>query len=220
VCGIQIPAELAADLESIGVKTQEYYEGQLTRLVTSFYKGNIDALQFVQIFGNLIDGQLNKAWMEGMAVNGLKPEDMTDELQAILDEIIDAEHGSIIGFADDIGAASGLTGEPIDPLLARVPLWGARYEDPKNRAIMATAEEKDKLEWIYGDTQHCDTCAQLNGVVAYASEWERAGLHPQGPPNDMLECGGWLCQCLLQPTDKRRSPNVMDKLLTIGLGNA
>jgi hypothetical protein len=218
VCGIQIPQDVLGGLERVGIKTAEYYEAQLTRLVKSLYKGNMDELEFVQVFGDLIDGQLTKAWYEGLAENGLTKDDMTEEWQAILDGVLASEHDSILGFADEIAAASELTGEPIDPYLARVQLWANRYEDVKNQAIMASAEEKTKLEWIYGDTEHCGTCAQLNGVVAYASEWDRAGLHPQQPPNGMLECGGWRCQCQLAPTDKRHTRNVMDKLLAIGLG--
>jgi hypothetical protein len=215
---IQIPDDLLEDLRATGIKTEAYYESQLTRLVKSFYKGNMDALEFVMVFENMITGQLTKAWLEGLETNGLTSEDMTDEWKVILDDIITAEKESVSGFANDIESASMLTGEPIDPLLARVPLWALRYEDTKNRAIMATAEEKTKLEWIYGDTEHCETCAQLNGIVAYSREWDESGIRPQNPPNGMLTCGGWRCQCRLEPTDKRKTVNAYDKLLAIGLG--
>lgn len=46
----------------------------------------------------------------------------------------------------------------------------------------------------------------LNGIVAYAREWNEYGIHPQSPPNDLLECGGWRCQCRLVSTAKRVTP--------------
>jgi hypothetical protein len=84
----------------------------------------------------------------------------------------------------------------------RLALWKARFDDVRNRAKMILGQDA-KLEWIYGDTEHCDTCARLNGVVKRASFWMSHGVLPQAPPNPRLKCGGWKCQCSLEPTDKR-----------------
>jgi len=217
--GVEIPSDLLSQFESFGIKSQEYYQAQLTRLVKSFYKGNMDILEFVTIFGDLITGQMTKAWYEGMAVNGVPPEDLTDEWKFMLDDIIRLEKDSVFPFADEIRAASELTGTVIDPFLSRVSIWANRYPDVVNQAILATAEEKTKLEWIYGDTDHCDTCLQLNGIVAYAREWEEAGLHPQQPPNGALQCGGWKCSCSLVPTTarRRRAGELMDIATSAGI---
>lgn len=217
--GVEIPTDLLAQFESLGIKSQEYYQAQLTRLVKSFYKGNMDILEFVTIFGDLIMGQLTKAWYEGMAVNDVPPEDLTDEWKFMLDDIIRVEKDSVFPFADEIAAASQLTGTSIDPFLSRVFIWSNRYEDVRNQAILATAEEKTKLEWIFGDTDHCTTCEQLNGIIAYAREWNEAGLRPQNPPNGALECGGWRCQCRLEPTTarRRRAGELMDIATSAGI---
>jgi len=62
--------------------------------------------------------------------------------------------------------------------------------------------------WVFDDTaEKCDTCLALNGIVAYAWEWETAGFRPQSPPNALLTCGGWHCECELRHTEKRRSPS-------------
>jgi hypothetical protein len=96
---------------------------------------------------------------------------------------------------------------------SRVDMWVNRYEDTKNEAILFYSEKNQRLRWVYGDTQHCETCAQLNGIVAFASEWEQAGVQPQSPPNDLLTCGGWNCQCILEPTDDRRSPDALTRIM-------
>jgi len=103
---------------------------------------------------------------------------------------------------------------------SRVDLWVSRYEDTKNEAILFYSEKGQRLRWVYGDTQHCETCAQLNGIVAFASEWETAGVQPQSPPNELLECQGWHCACTLEPTDDRRSADALTRILdAITAGN-
>lgn len=59
--------------------------------------------------------------------------------------------------------------------------------------------EEIRYRWDLGATEkHCGSCLSLNGRVMTASEWRDAGIRPQSPD---LECGGWLCDCGLSPTD-------------------
>ena len=91
---------------------------------------------------------------------------------------------------------------PIAPLMGRVALWVNRYQDVLNLSLITTAKQDDRFKWIYGDTQHCGTCASLNGVVATKEQWDASGFRPQNPPNQMLDCGGWRCQCRLEKTEE------------------
>jgi hypothetical protein len=153
-----------------------------------------------------------------MRENELDPqEDMTEEWEAELQAIIDEEFNFVEQFINDIVSRSR-NDEGLDALLTRVPLWANRYNDVVNQSKIITASKGQKLEWVYGDTEHCATCAALNGIVAYATEWEESGFHPQGPPNDLLSCGGWRCQCELRPTDRRRSANALTRLLDLAVG--
>jgi hypothetical protein len=157
----------------------------------------------------LIDAQLNRAWAEGMRENELDPdEDMEPEWQSMLDEIILSEYDYVDNFAADIVAARD---EQLDwePLLSRADMWANRYNDVVNQSIMTTKEQK--LIWVYGDTDHCDTCVALNGIVAWASEWEESGVKPQG---SMLECGGYRCQCEIIPTGNRHTRNALDAIMS------
>ena len=99
---------------------------------------------------------------------------------------------------------------------SRVDIWVGRYEDTKNEAILFYSEKNQRLVWRFGATEkHCRTCEQLNGIVAFASEWETAQVMPQSPPNGLLECGGWQCDCRLEPTDQRRSPDALNIIMQI-----
>lgn len=216
---ITLPLDLAVTMFCIGaVKTEAYYDRVLERGVRDLYNGRITADELLDTMIRLLDEQMRRAWNEGMRQNGLDPaQDMTDEWETQLQGIIDGEFSHVEQFITDVETARD-TGAPIDPLLSRAQLWAGRYADVVNQSILATAEPKDKYEWIYGDTQHCTTCEALNGLVASAAEWEQSGFRPQSPPNDMLECGGWRCQCRLEPTDRRRSPDVLTRLLDIATG--
>jgi hypothetical protein len=80
---------------------------------------------------------------------------------------------------------------------------------------MIAAHYGQRMMWVYGDADHCSTCEQLNGIVAYASEWETLGVKPQSPPNPLLQCGGWRCKCSLRVTDRRRSPKAFETIMNI-----
>lgn len=198
-------------------KTYDYFLRVLSGDVVDLYRGNITEAQFVDNLAALLDQQLRRAFNEGMRQNGLDPQnDMTDEWEQAYQEIVSSEYQYVDGFAADIvKGAKDNTG--YEQFQARAALWANRYNDVVNQAVIITAEGKDRLEWHLGQTEkHCETCKQLDGIVAFAAEWDTAGLKPQSPPNDALECGGWKCDCSLMPTDKRRSPNALNTLLNIG----
>ena len=195
-------------------KTLDYFLRVLNTWVNDLYTHEVTEADFVDRLADVIDQQLTRAWNEGMKLNDLDPSEITEEQAQILQDIIANEYTFVDGFADDI--ASGKFTLP--QLQARAAMWANRYNDVVNRAKLETAELKDKYEWVYGDTDHCDTCERLNGLVATAKEWSIAGIQPQNPPNGRLDCGGWRCKCQLRPTDRRRTPKVLDTLLTIGAG--
>jgi hypothetical protein len=191
------------------VKTYDYYLRTISGYVRDLYRGDIEEGDFVTQMSELIDSQLTRAWHEGMRENELDPiEEMEPEWQEILDGIILSEYDYVDGFASDIVAARD---EQLDwdPLLSRADMWANRYNDVVNQAIIATKEQK--LLWVYGDTDHCDTCLALNGIVAWASEWEESGVKPQG---NMLQCGGWNCQCEIIPTGNRHTRGALDAIMS------
>jgi hypothetical protein len=147
---------------------------------------------------------------------------MSDEDLAELDARITAEYEFIPQLGDDIMAATadGLTDKDFSASFRmRAEMWANRYSDMVTQAQLWFGG-KDKFEWQLGATeQHCSTCSQLDGIVAYASEWDESGLHPQGAPNDNLECGGWQCDCSLNATDKRRTNDALGRLMDIAVGS-
>ena len=197
VCGFKVDRNYTA-------KTYDYFLTTLERLIRSVYSGLLGG-EFIDIMANLVQGQLMQAYEQAWLDDGnLLP--IPSYLQQTAEAKILAQFDFVDQFYRDIVDAK-IDGTPIEPLLARAKLWTNRFNEAYNDAnAKITLEMGGKLVWKLGKTeQHCSTCSSLDGVVDYAVEWESRGLHPQGAPNSNLECGGWKCDCSLEPTTARRS---------------
>ncbi len=223
---MNLPPEMTTDLTEVikafmvrfdAMKTLEQYRSRLWGAMTRLFNGGRDGA-FVSTFLRSIDTQLTQAWDKGAEDVGVQRDEQTEADRTILTAIIDNETQfveRIMGeIADD--RDNGMLPEDFQKKYgARVDLWANRYTETVNRARMQMGS-KTRLEWKLGATEeHCETCAKLNGIVAFGVEWDQARLHPQMPPNDQLECGGWRCDCSLEPTTKRRTARALDRLTQI-----
>ena len=200
-------------------KTYAQYRARLWNAISRLYDGGRDAA-LVSTFVRAIDSQLTEAWNKGAADVGVQPDEMTQDDFVILEAIINNETEFIQRLAESVVNAREMemTREDFDKQYqARVDLWANRYNETVNRARMQFGS-KERFEWTLGATEeHCTSCAALNGIVAFGREWESARMHPQMPPNDLLECGGWRCDCQLKPTKKRRTSRALDRITEIAL---
>ena len=183
-----------------------------------FYGGDIG--NFLATFARVIDQQLTEAWNSGAAEIGVLPEEMTNDDINILKAIIFNEFPFIQRLGMDIAnsRAQGMKDADFESYYgARTDLWANRYTETLNRARMHFGS-RTRLEWVEGGTfDKCEICLGLNGVVAFGYEWEIARFHPQMPPNPLLVCHGWKCQCQLVPTNKRRTRLAISFLLDFAL---
>ena len=222
-------------LDAWGVKSYAYYRKTIMSAVRTFYADQITGKDFLDIMSGLINGQMMRAWGDGMKDNGLLPSDMTDTWQRIVDGIAESETSHLQEYANDVLDAR-LDGASIDPLLLRAEMWADRYNDVRNRARLETAPKvgpdgkPTMFEWKYNPLkEHCPTCKALDGLIASVDEWRQSQYHPYADwdgnlPNKMLGCNGWRCGCNLMPTDKARNipegANIADvvKLRSLGAG--
>jgi hypothetical protein len=197
------------------LKSYDYYYRSLTHNVTMLYNGQIGG-DFIDIMQNLIHGQLSDAYESALADNGIMPGEATEQMRAQVQAFIESDQGYVESYYRDIIDAA-VDGKPIESVLYRVDLWASRWNEVYQAAITTiTSIYGGKLIWVEGDTvDKCDTCVALNGICAFASEWEAAGVHPGGGPNPLLKCAGWKCECRLDPTERRRSPRALDSIMNI-----
>ena len=182
-------------------KTEDSYRRQVWRIVRELFNGEIDEYAFVDDFSGFIDNQFTRAWNAGAREMGVNPRQFTDDDIAYLAERIADEQGYMLQLADDIMRARD-EGQSIEQFRARADAYANRYNEMVNEARTYFGG-KQMLEWMYGDTEHCEDCQRLNGIVATAQEWHDSGWTPQSRG---LQCGGYHCQCQLLPTDKPPTP--------------
>jgi hypothetical protein len=206
--------------ERLATKTINQFRAKLWSAVKRLWDGGSDA-NFTATFARSIDAQLTEAWNEGAESVGVAPDEMTPDDLAILEAIINNENQFILRLAGEIQADkdAGMKDEAfVSKYNARVDLWANRYNEVVNRARVVFGE-KARLEWVEGPTEKkCGTCQKLNHIVAFGYEWDEARVLPQNPPNSLIECSGWGCQCELKPTKKRRTARALDKILNIVMG--
>jgi hypothetical protein len=208
----------------VNVKTLEMFDRQLWSYSLEFFRGEISDGEFEQLFIDAIENQLTRAWNEGADEVGVSVEDMTEEDLGILQGLITDEIGYLTGLGVDIIDAKestvGMTdSEALDAFRtsfrSRIDVWASKYGEMVNRAKIHFGG-KTRLVWRLGATEeHCTTCSALNGIVAYAYEWDQSGITPGESGSEILECRGYHCDCSLEETDERRSPNAFQRLLDI-----
>ena len=185
------------DAEKAGSHVNDY-RANIRANIRGLWLGAISRTQFVDNMESAIDRYLRFAFAEGAAGCGIKPEDYTEEEEAAISNIVANEYHYIGDLADAIEAGSKANGGKLEPLNTRAELWLNRYKDVVNRGKMMACSDR-KYKWTLGQTEHCSTCARLAGQVRRGSFWAERVM-PQQPPNLLLECGGWLCQCTLDET--------------------
>lgn len=189
------------------LKTQAFYERVMREQIRLFYAGNTDVFGFLDRMFTLIDDQFKRAFNEGLRSVGFDPKNMTDEMAIELDLRIQQELGHMLDFAQELEQARNLE-QPVTPFYARIPLWAIRYSEIVDFGALMGGTRNDLYMWVLGHTEkHCTTCATLSGVVASKGDWLASGLRPQNAPNPRLQCGGWHCDCRLEPvTDVDPTP--------------
>ena len=193
-------------------KTADYMLNVIEGLVNGVYN-NLVGGDFIDAMANLISGQLTQAFQQAFEDEGYTDFVLPDYLSSALEGMILSQYDFVDQFYRDIVDAR-IDGTSVSPLLARAKLWANQWQAAYNEAIrLMTLEGGGNLMWVYGEAEHCETCNSLNGIVASAKEWDELGVQPQNPPNNMISCGGWNCQCSLTPTDKRRSPKAYDTIM-------
>lgn len=183
-------------VEKAGAST---YRMGIRNAVRGLWSGAMEMGQFYDLMGLTIDQGLTAAWAEGAKECGIRPGEYSDQEMQELNNAKAREEMYVPDLADAVQENSKANGGKLSPLFQRADAWIIRYQDVVNRArVMACSDRK--YEWVLGPTEHCDTCARLEGQVRRGSFW-REHVMPQQPPNPKLQCGGWRCQCDLRETD-------------------
>lgn len=208
----------------VNVKTAEMFDRQLWSYSLELFRGEVTDSEFETDFISAIENQLTRAWNEGADEVGVSIEDMTEDDLGMLQGLITDEIGYLTGLAVDIidiiDETQGMDekdalNEFRSQFRSRIDIWASKYDEMVNRAKIHFGG-KTRMVWRLGATEeHCNSCSALNGIVAYAEEWDKSGVTPGESGSSVLECGGWRCDCRLEETDERRSPGALSRIMDI-----
>jgi len=150
-----------------------------------------------------IGRELTRAWKEGAAECGIKPDEFTFEEIVARDNFIRDQESYAPRFIDFVIQNSKANGGKRSTVYARIELWVNNYKLARTQAASMSCANKKKV-WRLGATEeHCDSCAKFNGRVYRYQTWAQNGALPQ---SRRLCCGGWRCDCILEDTDERVTP--------------
>lgn len=99
-------------------------------------------------------------------------------LKALRDE------GDVDAEAEAEARAAGYA-QTLDAIYSQAKLYGAGNK---------------MLTWVFGETEHCNTCNDLNGQ-RHRAAWYIARDYIPRRPGAAMDCGGYKCQCKLEDDD-------------------
>lgn len=193
-------------------KAEANYRSAIRSMVRGLWAGVIDIDQAFDVGETAIRFGLTQAWNAGLKSVGDLPSEQSPQQRIELQQMINAELSRLFPFLLDIEANSKANGGKLGPLFTRAEMWILRATDAENRA-RTSALSDPRLAWRLGATEiHCHSCNALNGKIKKASYWQRLNIRPQSPPNPMLECGGFNCLCIFEPTTEPQSRGPLPSL--------
>jgi hypothetical protein len=175
------------------------------------WKGFLDYDQFFESMMLTIRSGFTRAWYEGAAKCGIKPNELSPEERLQMEANINNQFQYIDGVAAAIEAGSQANKGKLTPLLRRGDIWVNGYRATVMRAQALACGDR-KGEWQLGDAEHCDSCVKLHGKVKRLSYWNDRGILPAIPGAPYLDCSGYNCQCTLVITDKPMSRGPLPRL--------
>lgn len=188
------------------------YRAQLRRLVRALWNDEITFARFQLLMTAVVAAGITRAWKMGALDAGILDGELTPgELDGIA-SMIQKEEKFITGLATFVVTNSKVNFGRLSVVFGRTKSWEKRFVDARNQGKLK-AQSDPKLEWVLGKTEKsCKSCLALDGKVKRASVWDTLGYAPQQPPNPVLECAGWNCDCTLDVTDKKLSRGPLPRL--------
>lgn len=208
------------------ITTATGYRRALYGLVTDAFSEKIDRKSFGDLGRAEVSQAFRSAFFDGLREGGNEVDDLEEEDAALLALETKSERAYFTGFANDIyktaipllkqAKAARDAGQPEaddlfqqfndkrEQMITRLDKWVNALRDINAKGLIA-ANQNQMLEWVVGETDHCETCLTANGQVHTARKWKKKGLNP-GQGN--LYCTGINCECDFKPVKGKEKGDI------------
>lgn len=180
---------------SIGQVVRAYRDA-LTNWAYETMNGRMEVADMRRAHKALIRKTAQEVYFEGMREGGIRnPADEADE--ADFGRIQDWVKTQIANADDFATATSEVSGDETKraSIISRLGLWVDSVDSLGQQGVMSAKSNRPGI-WHLGQTeQHCTTCLTLNGKRHRVNWFLTRGYIPRQPGSEMLECGGWACDC-------------------------
>lgn len=188
-------------VKSVAGYAGDYYV-TLTEIVTGTLNGLQDATDQARQHRQLIRDYAESTYVEGMVESGQFKDarearaNLEDDDERRIEQWIKDQTAHVKDYAN----ATAQAADDIDKqgaILERAKLWQNAVAEIGNFG-RASGQANVMVTWKYGDTDHCDTCQELNGKRHRLKWFTTRGYIPRQVASETLDCGGWNCQCKLE----------------------
>lgn len=193
----RVVRERYGGMKSINEVVRRYRDAFENVLYDAFNK-RVSQSSLVAKLAAIIESNAGDAYREGMKQGGGDPDtDFTKDDQNIIDDWITTQINALAGFAQAAVDVRGADDKDVAraAILDRVDLWVDNLNMLGN--LGAASQSDPMVTWVYGDADHCETCAGLNGKRHKLSWFIDKGYIPQERGSETLDCHGYHCQCKL-----------------------
>jgi hypothetical protein len=182
---------------------QAEYQDKLYGYMADYLQSSKSVVIDRNLYNRAINDAFTMAFVAGWADAGASGP-ITSEAQAWLNGRISQEIAFAATLFSDLKALRGDDTIPLQDKLSAAQMHAEAYTATLTgvyaQAKMMGDPEKDGT-WQYGDTDHCDTCANLNGQTHPLSWYIKNDYIPQQAGSQTLDCGGWRCMCRILGKD-------------------
>jgi hypothetical protein len=184
------------------------FKTRLTSFAVEAFEGKMDKIDLQRAMRALLKQDASEVYIEGMIEGGFESE---EDARANMDEpdtsAIKDWYTTQSAFVGEFAKAAVAARTADDrtgaqqSIFNRCDLW-AQSLDSLGGLGRASAQANKPGTWKLGKTEeHCETCAQLNGQRHRVKWFISRGYLPRQPGSEMLECGGWNCDCSIVSDD-------------------
>ena len=161
--------------------------------ISDALQNTIDQKTFILRMMQAIRGYGDIAMLDGLAAGGVVTtiNNIDDDDRIFLNRHYVRQRG----FVNDLAKVVFGKGLSESEQSRKPILWFNKSIAPLFEAGKASADKNGMYEWVLGNTEeHCRDCVKLDGQRHRMKTYYAKGIIPQ---SDVLECGGWHCDCRL-----------------------
>jgi hypothetical protein len=170
---------------------------RLHKIIRDAWKGQGGDLN--NALRELIEYHISAAYFEGLEAGGIPPEEHDADMAQEADTLVFEQFAHVDGLVAAIEEAQQDEAKR-DAVEQRAELW-CRSVESAGLAGLNRAKATEMVEWRVGPTEHCDTCAKLDGQK-HRRKWFTERNYIPRQAGAAMDCGGFNCQCELVSVKK------------------